>query len=256
MGKKSEQIKQYVEGFWNANCFASETLDFFAENVTYQTIIGKRVGRRSFVSHAADWAYAFPDVDVTIASLEERENTVCATFLQKGTHLNPYRDSCGNSEAVLTKTSFWNFFVKAPPSMRKTENRVDWVFVFDHDKVSRIFARSDELDFNTQLGMAAPTTFALEEQGALQEFLSTSLDATLSSREFECVALAFCSFSAKHIGEILGRSHRTIEVHLQNAYQKLGCYGKQQCLDMMHANQTLTLWWDLGRLICKRKFLK
>ena len=88
-----------------------------------------------------------------------------------------------------------------------------------------------------------------EEQKALSAQLNALLDTALSLRELECLAITLAGFSAKHIGEQLHISHRTVETHLQKAYQKVGCSGKQHCLEIMYANQTLVLWWDLCKVL-------
>jgi DNA-binding NarL/FixJ family response regulator len=86
-----------------------------------------------------------------------------------------------------------------------------------------------------------------EERANLFAQIEAVMTTTFSLREAEIFALTCCGMSSKHIGGLLGRSHRTIETHLSSCYQKLGCYGKQHAIDLMHENSVLILWLDLAK---------
>jgi DNA-binding CsgD family transcriptional regulator len=95
-----------------------------------------------------------------------------------------------------------------------------------------------------------------EERASLFAQIEAVITTTFSLREAEVFALSCCGMSSKHIGGLLGRSHRTIETHLSRCYQKLGCYGKQHAIDLMHENGALILWLDLGKNLLQSHFSK
>jgi DNA-binding CsgD family transcriptional regulator len=80
-----------------------------------------------------------------------------------------------------------------------------------------------------------------------------TLSHALTSREAASLALVLYGFTAKQAAIILDISHRTIETHLQHAYQKLGVFSKQDCLEKFIEDTSLHIWHQHARAILARK---
>ncbi|MCB9092858.1 MAG: hypothetical protein H6620_09890 [Halobacteriovoraceae bacterium] len=75
------------------------------------------------------------------------------------------------------------------------------------------------------------------------------LNEPLTPRELECSALGLCGFTSKQIGLFLGISFRTVEKNLQIAFEKMRCYGKAHCMEIMYTHGLLNIWQDFARTL-------
>ena len=83
----------------------------------------------------------------------------------------------------------------------------------------------------------------------LLDLIKKEMKIPFLDREVECISLTLSGFSAKYIATILGISYRTVETHVRNAYQKIGCFGRQELLEMMCEANLLPRWWEFARLL-------
>jgi len=58
------------------------------------------------------------------------------------------------------------------------------------------------------------------------ENIKLSFEVTLSAREMEAIFHLCQGKSAKEIGKLLNLSHRTVETHIYNIREKMGCPNK------------------------------
>ena len=89
----------------------------------------------------------------------------------------------------------------------------------------------------------------LREESKKLQNLSTP---PLSPKEIECLCLNLNGFSAKQIGLLMSISYRTVQTHIQHSLDKLQCFNKYQCFEMMYEKGFLPIWQDFFNLLLKR----
>src|SRR5947207_13617891 len=75
----------------------------------------------------------------------------------------------------------------------------------------------------------APSAFTLLTAGARPRRLRLHGPQSLTSRERRIAALAADGLTNKRIAETIFLSEKTVELHLRNAYEKLGKIGRASC---------------------------
>jgi len=250
MSKLIQIVKNFIGECWRADFDKNCVADSLVKNCLHQKTIGKGVGVESFLSDCKDWTAAFPDYATEIKTMEEHRDVVICNVGRTGTHLYRYQSTNRDKKSILSVSDFFTGIENLAPTGRRYEHPAQLIFAFTKGKISQVIIEEDPTGLSKQLGLnTAPQKGCfLNDMHLMTRTLNSALGTSLSSRELECLALGFCGFSAKHIGKILKLSYRTVETHLNNAYQKLGYFGKQQALESMYEKELLTLWLDLGKL--------
>jgi DNA-binding CsgD family transcriptional regulator len=254
MSRLVKIVKTFIGECWHANYNEACIAESLLKNCLHQKTIGKCIGIESFTSDCKDWSVAFPNYTTEIKTIKEYRNVVVCNVGRKGTHTNRYSSTNRDRKSILIKSDFFTTIENSAPTGRSYEQPAQLIFAFEKEKISQIIIEENPTGLPEQLGLKVcrqELCFLLDTSLQMRS-LNESLQASLSERELECLALGFCGFSAKHIAEILKVSFRTVETHLCHAYQKLGCYGKQQVLESMYEKELLTLWLDLGKLLLMR----
>lgn len=246
--------KAFVVECWKADFSEEAVSEFLSKSCIHQKSIGRCIGSESFISDCYDWSKAFPDYGTDILSINTCQNAVVMDVMRFGTHQEVYGSSNKSKETVLTKSKFLSGVVGADPTGITYRQPAQLIFVFQGKKITQVSIDEDPHALSEELGLdcRGPKASLETEIKRTVYAINQTLKAELSIREIEVIALSFCGFSAKHIAELFHLSHRTIETHLQHAYQKLGCFGKQHALEMMFENDLLTLWLELGKLVVQK----
>ncbi|WP_079891591.1 ester cyclase [Simkania negevensis] len=261
MTKRLSHVRDFVYNFCSDSERENCLNELFSPNLMYRMITGKRVGNHVCLSDFNDWFRAFPDWSVKLVETEEYENTVVATVEAQGTHLGQFEDTTEEEGVVLSTSEFLYDFPKMNPTKKVVKCRLETIYVFGGDQIERFSVYADEVSFAHQLGLKPvlpPSTEYLdlcEEKSCLFKHLKETLVCNLSERELECLILAVCGFGSKYTAEILGLSYRTVEAHLHACYQKTGCFGKQDCLELFIARGLLAVLHELCRILLKLKDL-
>lgn len=250
MSKLIEITKTFIGECWHGKYDKSCIHDILSENCLHQKTIGKGVGIDSFLSDCYDWTRSFPDFSTKVQHVEEYKNVVITHIARSGTHLFPYKSTNKNKKTILSASEFFCGIEGLAPTGQRYEQPAKLIFAFDKGKISQLIIEEEPNAISRQLGLLispSPPPDPHLDICLLEKSLSQGLGVCLSGREMDCLALAFCGFSAKHIGEILKISYRTVEAHFIHAYRKLDCNGKQEILEFMYEKNLLTLWLDLGK---------
>lgn len=132
-----------------------------------------------------------------------------------------------------------HLFTKTPPQGAKVEIHLEMTTVLEDQKIAFINLNADPLEIIRQV---APQQ--IEEEHYQPEVLTRDHILSIQSKfqdpptlmEIQCLAFSLCGFSSKQTASHLLLSHRTIETYLQNAYLKIGCKNKLECLETMYSN--------------------
>ena len=89
----------------------------------------------------------------------------------------------------------------------------------------------------------------IEKKISLIKHLKCIPEVPFTNNELGILSLGLSGFNYIQIGEIIGRSSRTVEMHIKNAMEKLGCFSKAQSMEIMIENNTLFLLQELCRMI-------
>lgn len=257
MPKLIQVVQDFIAECWHSNTNRMFISDFLSKNCLHQKTIGKCIGKKSFLSDCNDWASAFPDYTTQVSHIQKFRNLVICDVIRTGTHLNRYQSTNVNQKTILGQSDFLCRICNMKPTGVRYQLPAQLIFGFEGNQISQILIEEDPFALSEQLGLLKngknfivnKIPSSLDDRSLLMDALNQALGISLSMREMECLAIGFCGFSAKHIAEILHISHRTVESFFHHAYQKLGCYGKQETLELMYKNQLLTLWLDLEKLL-------
>ena len=249
MSSKKSKVREFLEEYWNGRQVSSSLLGAFSDNMIFEATLGKRITKQSYLQHTLDWIETFPDFRMNVELAEEVGSSVMVAVECVGTFAKPFVDHEADEGHIIGNSAFHSEFKNAIPNNKEIRVRRNAIFIFGKDKIERLVSYVDESDFKRQLGIAPGKDSGLAERDQLAKEFLAILNVGFSERELECLAFTLSGFSAKYVGELLKISYRTVEAHLYKAYQKLDCYGKQQCLEMMHAKEALHLWWEYSRLL-------
>jgi DNA-binding CsgD family transcriptional regulator len=253
MRSRKERVKEFTHEYWNSKCNDPALFDLFSDSLLYRTIIGTRVGRHSYQQYGENWLSSFPDYHIEIISMEEVDTTVVVSCMCRGTHTNQFIDS---PVGCTTRNTFLEQFNERPPSGSQLHVPLHWICDFNGSEIERLITVYDTREAYNQLGITPHNSSISRGYRVYLDEIEKKLSISFSTREAEIFALTCCGMSSKHIGELLGRSHRTIETYLSRCYQKLDCYGKQHAIDLMHENGVLILWLDLAKHLLKANVSK
>lgn len=251
-----QRIRELIDLEWGAHAKNEMWEDVLSQNPMYSTIMGRKVGIGCIKNHSCELFHAFPDFQTHLKNIEVFGNLVICDVEFIASHQNFFRCEESSDEGVIIKSDFCKQFSKLKPSGTKLVQPAELFFVFDRGKIVRISIQEDPLSLYRQLGLqievekSCPKT-SLKREG---DFLIKKLRdyfKVLSAKEIVCLALAFSGFSAKFVAEILEVSYRTVESHWFHSYQKLRCNGKQQCLEIVIEQETLSLFHELSAVCLK-----
>ena len=134
---------------------------------------------------------------------------------------------------------------KAPPTEKEILLQGEAIFIFRSQKVERLIAQLDTRPLLKTVGPPVGPKECIEK-------LVEVYEKKLSPMELQCLSLLSGGFGAKRVGELLNLSHRTVESYLRNAYFKLDCLNKEQVIELMYENYTITVFHELGRTLIAR----
>lgn len=254
MTKYVSKVFEFIDEYWNKKTRDPGLFDVFGENLMYRNISGRRVGREGYKINSKDWDDAFPDYQMKLKKVKVINSTVITSYECSGSYINPLAD---HPKDVVEDSGFTQIIQLADTKQKLIPHEVEWTFIFHKDHAVHLYCHSDIKKFYQQLGidqyLKIPTKNEIlsGDKNRLLEKIHTFCN--LTSREIECMAIALSGFSSSSIGKFLFISARTVETHLKNAYEKLQCNSKQQCLEMMYSNKTLTIWQEFCKLLLDKK---
>lgn len=237
------KILQFLDGFRNAELKKVRFSEMYSPDLIVDNIYGRIIGRQNY-KHMYDLAFeAFPDWHVETKKIEILGNTAIVSYEYGGTYQKRFDTS---PQSCLKDSPHIKRIADAPLGQKISNLQSECVYIFDEKSVIRMHIHSDYEAFYKQLGsdsFLTPQKANIELIDRLQSLFS------LSKREIQCVSLTLLGFSAKCIASLFFISPRTVETHLQKAYEKLKCNGKKQCFKMMLKSQTLPLWHEYANTI-------
>lgn len=234
------KMLQFLDGFRNAALKRIRFSDLYAPDLIVDNIYGRIIGRQNY-QHMADLAFeAFPDWHVETKKIEILGNTAIVSYEYAGTYQKRFDAS---SQSCLKDSSHIKRLDTIPIGGKIANLHSECVYIFDKKSIVRMHMHSDYESFYRQLGQEKANV-ELTEQLQNRFFLS--------KREIQCVSLTLLGFSAKYTASLFFISPRTVETHLQKAYEKLKCNGKKQCFEIMLTNQSLHLWHEYANAILKK----
>ena len=130
--------------------------------------------------------------------------------------------------AVSLLQRFVNYFEKHASEIINLNNSVDELIYLP--KYHLIQSMSYGLD-------DSPSAFLELDFPVDFEIKNSLINPSLTSREYQCLALVAQGFTMKTAAKKLEISHRTVEQHLRNIKDKLGLQTKSQLVEIWHANQ-------------------
>jgi DNA-binding CsgD family transcriptional regulator len=182
-----------------------------------------------------------------------RGHVICEV-LRTGTHENTYSMSNHNHHTILTKSEFLKNIENIQPTKLSYKQPATIIFSFEGECISQILFEEEPLALVKQLKLdtyfaTIPKTSKEQDFEGLKKAINALMQEELTKKEMICLALSLSGLSAKHIAEFCRISHRTVETHLMNVYDKLGCCGKQQVIELMISKRSMTIWLEMGKMI-------
>lgn len=246
---KKRKILEFLDDYLNGEVKDIPISDLYGENVIIDNCLGRIVGRDSYEKSLNALHQSFPDWHVKTKKFEIIGNTAIVRFEYNGTYSSPYggmqMDQRGNPECPD--------LLEGVVGKRISNLNSECTYIFDEVGLIRMYTHSDMKSFYRQLGIL-PAHKKKDSKDVVLEILQALFP--LSKREAHCLALILSGLSAKSAAGVLFISNRTVETHLYKAYEKLQCTSKQQCLEMMLANQTLHLWNECANILMQEKLSK
>ncbi len=233
METEEKKIEVFLNHLWDPRPVEQKfVFSYFAENALFSSPFGNKIGLESMLAIHQSWCTAFPDKVISRYAIEHYPNTIITHWECQATHLGIFRE------------------VEA--THKKIQYEGEAVFLFERGKVNRYFCKVDLLGIFNQLGyqLKPEECFGGEQVDHAKliiEKIQQSLPVGLTKREVECLSLYLMGMSARNIGNIFFVSSRTVESHIQNAFQKLQLSSKIQCLEQMIQLDLLHLWQALGK---------
>ena len=250
----ANETKEFVDACFQASGDLSAIKELTSPTCIHQTEAATCIGTDSLSQVIADWIHAFPDFRTDVLDIKTYDNIAVAKTQCTGEHAFQYPTRIAPS-TILSRSNFTSYFSDTPPTGNRYDVGCEMTFAFHENTITNVIFETVEDQLCDQLCLERPTTWHSSTEDRFQLISATlirTLNVALSAREVECLSLAIAGLSAKYASTILGISHRTIESHLCRVYEKLGCYSKQHAFELMHANKTLTQWWELATLLCAK----
>ena len=237
------EILKFLDGFIDEPPRKHGLLKAIAPGVVTDGLIGRFVGRDAYQKACFAWTSAFPDWRVERKKVKLFGNVAVVVYEYSGTHKRKYQRPPIEIERGYSRLEK----LLVHPSGSKIENlKSECVYVFDDTHLLSMHTQSDFETFYQQLGGGS-----VQKSDVQQEVMKLSSQYTVSKREVHCLALTLIGCTSKHVGSLLFISPRTVESHLQHAYVKLECNGKQQCFEKMLSDQSFPLWQLVGNALLK-----
>lgn len=254
MSKQEQIAKDFIVECWQSQYNPQCLISSLEKHCLHKKTIGQCLGVDTFKADCDDWSYAFPDYGTTILDIHDYDNIIVCNVMRHGTHLRKYRSTNPLKQDGLKPTKFLNVIESIEPTKKKYLLPATVVFTFQKNHISNILIEEDLSQMPKALGIShlvlphPPKKQKFDYAQIQKVFLHISTSA-LSAREIECLALAICGLSAKHIATLLKISYRTVEKILSQAYSKLETYNKQDMIEKIYQNYLLHVMLDLGRSI-------
>ncbi len=220
------------------SCLEFAIQNLFSSNISISSPLGEKIGRHDLKDHLEMWLRAFSDLEFTGLETSQKDNTVVVMWSVKGIHNGVFSSILPTKKPLeFSGISIWEFDT--------------------NDQVESLTYRADMLGFFKQLGFylekdAYPNQS--EIRGNHELLLKTLMKFgtehdILTRSEVTCLAFYVNGLTAKQIAEEIGRSYRTVQVHIANAMDKLGCNHKNQLYDRMSNNGLKHIFRDLYDLL-------
>lgn len=245
---------EFIDERWNKKTQDTKLFDIFSKRVICRNISGKMIGRENYELDSIIYDGVFPDYLMKLKKLEIFGSAIITAYQCTGTYLNPFPKQ--NLIKREENSEFEERISTLPIGTKLPVHLVEWVFIFSENKIERLYCSSDFDKYYLELGLGKSinkfnSNCVLDNGSILKELKNLY---PLSNRETECMAFALSGFTAKSTGRALFISCRTVEKHLKNAYEKLHCANKQQCLELTRSNEALPIWQEYcNELIGRQK---
>lgn len=259
MKSNKEIVSTFIHEAANEHNHVDDVYRYFSERVISNGSVGKKIGIDGLKNIYEGCISIFPDYFIDTLEFEEYKNIVMVKGMVSAHHSQPYKHIVQDEHDLLENSYFIKKLSRIKPKGNKVFYPLDMHFIFDKKKV--IFcdvSGADLIDFFQQLGC-----FLEDQEGPSQHIFCQSLKELskelrnlstppLSPKEIECLCLNLNGFSAKQIGSLMSISHRTVQTHIQHSLDKLQCFNKYQCFEMMYEKGFLPIWQDFFNLLLKR----
>ncbi|WP_420421703.1 ester cyclase [Simkania sp.] len=259
MSEHVNLVKEIIRNFHLEDKREFYLKQMFSSKLQYRIVTEEREGNETCLANLKDWYAAFPDLSLSLVEMHEYGKMLVTIVQTQGTHLNQF-EGRGSTEGLASGLMYE--FSKLKPTQKKVTCRLVVVFVFRNDKIENLSVYADETSLAHQLGLHPLLLHSIEHKDLRRnrqivlEHLKGVLSIDLSDREIECLVFGVSGFSSKYIGEICDLSFRTVESYLQSGYRKLGCFGKQHCLEIIIEKELLSIVHDLCSILLKLREAK
>lgn len=255
--KLSNIAATFLHELFHKETRESQLFDLFSEDLVFDDINGRRIGKKALEDLLINWLGAFPEWNVKkLGPIEQKKNSLNVKAEGAGVHVNPFKMT---QEKLHESSPFCQALGKVKPAKKKLVLTYTLTIVFSKHRIDHVIYSGYDTPFiyhQLELPLLSQCTYETSIEMKVEQvfdFLSRNFQQTiafpLTKKEVTCLAFALSGFTAKQHAFISSTSPRTIETHLSNAYGKLLCYSKQHCFETMYTNQGLFLFQDLCRLI-------
>ena len=234
--------------------------DLLSENPVFDDLTGRGIGHQACKHFSLSWANAFPDWQHKASCIEKRKNAIIAEITAYGTHTHPFNRLKTIKSNFCEISEFGSQLESLTPTGKKCRIKYNATFIFSGKYIDHIIlSNHNNPDICSQLGISFKNSSKRESLNQNLEFLKLAIKKngphpSLTYRELECIAFAMSGFTAKQHAMLANISYRTIQTHLTNAYDKLGCFNRLQCVEMMYTKGYFFLWQNLCRLFLQMKY--
>ncbi|MGA8163724.1 MAG: LuxR C-terminal-related transcriptional regulator [Waddliaceae bacterium] len=261
MKSKKKIVSTFVHEAINEKNYAiKEVYEHISERVLANGCIEKKIGISALKKMFEEWMYIFPDHSIEVLELEEQSHAVVLRGIVFAHHVKRFCPTIQDKSGALENPHFIKRLSNIEPKGNQISYPLDIHFLFDGKRIICCdFTILDLTNFFQQLECPGKTEKFPEQSVPCSNFkeliknLRNSANPPLSQKEVECLCLNLNGFSAKQIGMLMSLSYRTIQGHIQHSFDKLQCFSKCQCLEMMHENRFLPIWRDLFNLLIKQR---
>ena len=231
-------LDEFNDEVWHkANVDAVD--DFCTNKIITSSPFGKSIGITELKASIAEWSSYFPDLAYKETDVISANDTTVIKWVCNGTHQK-------------------RFMVLEPTGNRAHYDGV-CILYFNNNKITDYYSNTNLFSILQQLGanetsQLIPLTRRQNIDILLNELkkLKQNEDqAPLTDREVEVLSFYLNGKTAKHIANILGLSHRTVQTHIHNSMLKLNCSTKSDLFDMANASDMINLFNDFYRLVLK-----
>ena len=215
--------------------------NLFSPDISVSSPLGEKIGHQDLKNHIETWLRAFSNLQMTNLELSQKGCTVVVSWCVKGVHDGVFSTILPTQKSLeFSGIAIWEFN--------------------EHDQVEQLTYRADMLGFFKQLGFyleqdTYPNQSKIKSSHELllKTLMKFGTDQDILTRsEVSCLAFYVNGMTAKQIAKHIGRSYRTVQVHIANAMDKLGCNHKHHLYDRIRNNGLKHIFRDLYDLLLEK----